>query len=295
MPRNDIGDLLAFMAVAREQSFTRAAGQLGVSQSALSHTIRSLETRLGVRLLTRTTRSVSPTEAGERLLQTVAPQLEAIEAELAAVSDLQGPPSGTVRIGTTDHAANQVLRPRLTPLLARHPDLKIEMHIDHALADTLEQRCDLSVRWGDQVARDMVAVRVGPDLRRLIVGAPAYLVRHGEPASPQDLVRHDCIVQRLAGESRHAWGLHDGQRALQVHVDGQSSFNGIYQVLRAALDGQGLALVPEDLAQPHIDAGRLRVVLPGWCPVSPGLHACYSSLRAPSRALALVIETLRLR
>lgn len=295
MPRNDIRDIQAFLAVAREQSFTRAAGQLGVSQSALSHTLRSLETRLGVRLLMRTTRSVSPTEAGERLLQTVAPQLEAIEAELAALGDLQGPPGGTVRIAATDHAANQVLRPRLRPLLASHPGLKIEMHIDTAPADIAQQRCDLGVRWGDQVARDMVAVRVGPDLRRLIVGSPAYLARCGEPAAPQDLLQHDCIALQQAGGGRHAWELHDGQRDLQVQVDGQVRFNGVYQVLAAALDGQGLAFVPEDLAQPHIDAGRLRALLPAWCPVLPGLHVYHSNLRAPSRALELVVETLRLR
>lgn len=295
MARDNITDILAFLAVAREQSFTRAAGKLGVSQSALSHTIRSLETRMGVRLLIRTTRSVSPTEAGERLLQTVAPQLDAIVAELAAVSDLEGKPSGTIRITTTDYAADQVLRPRLVPLLAEHPGLRVEMHIDYALTDIVEQRYDLGVRWGDQVAKDMIAVRVGPDIRSVIVAAPGYLESRTPPASPQDLVNHNCIALRLASGDTYAWELNDGEHELQVRVEGQATFNGVYQVLNAALDGCGLAFVPEGLAQPHIHAGRLCPLLGNWSPVFPGLHVYYSSLREPSRALELVVETLRHR
>ena len=187
MARDSISDLLAFLAVAREQSFTRASGKLGVSQSALSHTIRRLEARIGVRLLIRTTRSVSPTEAGERLLQAVAPQLEEIEAELAAVSDLGGKPAGTIRITATDYAANTILRPRLARILLDHPHLRIEMHVDYALVDIVEQRYDLGVRWGDQVAKDMIAVRIGPDMRSVIVASPDYLARHAAPVSPQEL------------------------------------------------------------------------------------------------------------
>jgi DNA-binding transcriptional LysR family regulator len=295
MARDTISDLLAFLAVAREQSFTRAAGKLGVSQSALSHTIRSLETRMGVRLLIRTTRSVSPTEAGERLLQTVAPQLDEIEAELSAVGDLGGKPAGTIRITTTDYAANTVLRPRLVGLLAGHPDIKIEMHVDYALTDIVEQRYDLGVRWGDQVARDMIAVRVGPDMRSMIVASPAYLAQRPAPTSPQDLVNHNCISLRLASGGLYAWELSHGTHQLQVNVDGQASFNGVYQMLTAALDGCGLAFIPHDLVQPHVKAGRLRYVLEEWSPTFPGLHAYYSSRRPPSRALELVIDTLRYR
>jgi DNA-binding transcriptional LysR family regulator len=295
MARDNISDLLAFIAVAREQSFTRAAGKLGVSQSALSHTIRRLEARLGVRLLIRTTRSVSPTEAGEHLLQTVAPQFEEIEAELSAVSDLGGKSGGTIRITATDYAADTVLRPRLIPLLPVHPDLKIELHVDYALADIVEQRYDLGVRWGDQVAKDMVAVRIGPDVRNSIVASPSYLAQHAEPALPQDLMNHNCIALRLASGGIYAWELTDGERQLQVKIDGQAKFNGVYQMLTAALDGCGLAFVPEDLAASHVDAGRLRYVMQEWWPTFPGLHAYYSSRRPPSRALELVIEALRWR
>jgi DNA-binding transcriptional LysR family regulator len=293
MARDSTSDLLAFLAVAREQSFTRAAGKLGVSQSALSHTIRRLETRIGVRLLIRTTRSVSPTEAGERLLQTVAPQLEEIEAELAAISDLGGKPGGTIRITATDYAANTVLRPRLARILPDHPDLKIEIHVDYALVDIVEQRYDLGVRWGDQVARDMIAVRVGPDVRSVIVASPGYLAYRAAPVTPQDLVDHNCIALRLASGGQYAWELEDGKHELQVAVEGQASFNGVYQMLTAALDGCGLAFVPEDLAKPHVETGRLRYVLENWFPTFPGLHVYYSSRRPPSRALELVLETLR--
>ncbi len=295
MARDNTSDLLAFLAVAREQSFTRAAGKLGVSQSALSHTIRSLETRIGVRLLIRTTRSVSPTEAGERLLQTVAPQLEEIEAELAAISDLGGKPGGTIRITATDYAANTVLRPRLARILPDHPDLKIEIHVDYALVDIVEQRYDLGVRWGDQVARNMIAVRIGPDVRSVIVASPGYLASRAAPVAPRDLVDHNCIALRLASGGHYAWELDDGKHELQVTVDGQASFNGVYQMLAAALDGCGLAFLPEDLAEPHVEAGRLRYVLESWFPTFPGLHAYYSSRRPPSRALELVLETLRYR
>lgn len=295
MARDNISDLMAFVAVAREQSFTRAAGRLGVSQSAISHTIRSLEARMGVRLLIRTTRSVSPTEAGERLLQTVAPQLEEIEAELAAVRDLGGTPAGTVRITATDHAANTVLRPRLLRMLQEHPDLKVEIHTNNELTDFSEQHYDLGVRRGDQVAKDMIAVRIASDMRSVIVASPEYLARRAAPKSPHDLLMHDCISLRLPDGGLYEWELRNGKHELRVKVDGQTTFNGVYQVLTAALDGYGLAFVPEDLARPHVDTGSLRYVLPAWHPISPGLHAHYYKRRRHTQALSLVVEALRKR
>lgn len=294
MTRDSISDLLAFMAIARERSFTRAAAQLGMSQSSLSHTIRDLEARLGVRLLTRTTRSVAPTEAGERLMQTVAPRLDDITAEVAAVSQLSDKPAGTIRITAIDHAVDTVLWPRLRPLMAQYPDLKIEISADYRLVDLVAERFDIGVRWGDQVAKDMVAVRLAPDQRMVIVGTPAYFEAHGTPTTPQELLAHNCITLRLAsGGGRYAWELENGARELQVQVGGQATFNGVYQMLNAALTGNGLAFVPEDLAQPHVLAGRLQAVLADWCPVFPGFHAYYPSRRQAARILTLVVDALR--
>lgn len=296
MTRDSISDLLAFMAVARERSFTRAASKLGVSQSSLSHTIRALETRLGVRLLTRTTRSVAPTEAGERLLQTVAPRLQEIESGVAAVSELGAKTSGTIRITAIDHVVNTVLWPRLRPLVAEYPDLKIEISADYRMVDIMAERFDIGVRWGDQVAKDMIAVRLAPDQQMLIVGAPGYLSERGVPATPQELLSHNCITLRLAsGGGLYAWELRSGARDLQVRVGGQATFNSSYQMLNAALSGCGLAFLPQDLAWPHLQVGRLQAVLQDWCPVFPGLHAYYPSRRQSTRALALVIEALRYR
>jgi DNA-binding transcriptional LysR family regulator len=294
MARDSISDLLAFMAVARERSFTRAASKLGVSQSSLSHTIRALETRLGVRLLTRTTRSVAPTEAGERLLQTVAPRLQDIESEVAAVSELGAKSAGTIRITAIDHVVDTLLWPRLRPLIAEYPDLKIEISTDYRMVDIVAEGFDIGVRWGDQVAKDMVAVRLMPDQRMLIVGAPDYLAAHGVPATPQELLAHNCITLRLASSgSLYAWELRNGARELQVNVSGQATFHSVYQMLNAALSGCGLAFVPQDLAQPHLEAGRLEAVLQDWAPVFPGLHAYYPSRRQSTRTLALVIKALR--
>lgn len=295
MTRDSVQDLLAFMAVARERSFTRAASQLGMSQSSLSHTIRALEARLGVRLLTRTTRSVAPTEAGERLLQTVAPRLEEIKAEVAAVSELGGEPSGTVRITAIDHAIDTVLWPRLRPLLDRHPRLRIEISSDYREVDLEAEGFDLGVRWGNQVARDMVAVRLAADQQMAIVGAPGYLTRRGEPTTPQELLAHDCITLRLTGSGElYAWELSDGLRELQVRVGGRTTFNGVYQMLNAALSGGGLAFVPLDLALPQLEAGRLQAVMRPWWPVFPGLHACYPARRRSVRSFTLVVDALRL-
>ena len=296
MARDSISDLLAFLAVARERSFTRAAAQLGVSQSALSHTVRALETRLGVRLLTRTTRSVAPTEAGERLLSSVAPRLQEIEDEIAAVTELGDKPGGTVRITAIDHVVDAVLWPRLAPVLLQYPDIKIEISSDYRMVDIVADRFDIGVRWGDQVAKDMIAVRVSPDMRMCIVGAPSYFKDRRDPESPQDLMQHNCITLRLANSGGlYAWELKNGEHEVQARVSGQATFNGAYQMVNAALAGCGLAFVPEDMVVEHVQAGRLRRVLHDWCPAFPGLHAYYPSRRQNSLALSLVIEALRLR
>jgi DNA-binding transcriptional LysR family regulator len=296
MARDSIGDLLAFVAVARERSFTRAAAKLGVSQSSLSHTIRALESRLGVRLLTRTTRSVAPTEAGERLLDSVGPRLQQIEADVAAVSDLGGRPTGTIRITAIEYAVNTVLWPRLAPILPDYPDVGVEINADYRMTDIVAERYDIGVRWGDQVAKDMVAVRVAPDMKQTIVGAPAYLQARGVPSTPQDLLQHNCITLRLASSGGlYAWELKNDGRETQVRVNGQATFNGAYQMLNGALAGCGLAFLPEDMVRPHLQGGRLLSVMEDWCPVFPGLHAYYVAPRRPSRALDLVIDAIRWR
>ena len=296
MARRDLNDLLAFVAVARERSFTRAAAKLGVSQSALSHTIRELEERLGLRLLTRTTRSVSPTQAGERLHHTVAPRFEEIEAELEALSELRDKPAGTIRITAIDYAADTVLWPKLAKFLPAYPDIKVEITVDYTLTDIVAQRYDAGVRVGEQVAKDMIAVRIGPDIRMAVVGSPTYFSRHQEPKTPQDLVAHNCINLRLPTHGGlYAWEFEKGKRELKVRVDGQLVFNTSVQMLNAALAGFGLAYVPEGLAQPHIAKRRLRRVLENWCPSYPGYHLYYPSRRQSSPAFALLVETLRYR
>jgi DNA-binding transcriptional LysR family regulator len=294
MARENINDILVFLAIARERSFTRAAAKLGMTQSALSHIIRGLEERLGVRLLTRTTRSVSPTEAGERLLQNVGPRLEEIEAEIAAVSDLGDKPAGTVRITSIDHTIDNVLWPRLAPLLPQYPDLHVEISSDYRMVDIAAERYDIGVRWGDQVEKDMIAVRLTPDVKMTIVGAPAYFAHRPVPTSAQDLMKHNCINLRLASSGGlYAWELrHDGQD-LELRVRGQLVFNSAYQILNAALSGCGLAFLPEDLTGAHVRAGRLLSVMEDWCPSFPGLHAYYPGRRQNSRALALVIDAIR--
>jgi DNA-binding transcriptional LysR family regulator len=296
MPRENFNDLMAFLAVARERSFTRAAAQLGVSQSALSHAIRGLEARLGVRLLTRTTRSVSTTEAGERFFQSLAPRFEQIDAELAAIVELRDAPSGTIRITATDHPIDTVIWPKLSRLLPDYPDIKVEMSVDYGLRDIVADRFDIGVRFGDQVAKDMIAVRISPDIKMAIIASPDYLARHKAPKSPQDLLEHNCITLRLTTSGGiYAWELNKGGHELQVKVNGQLTFNATPQMLNAALRGAGLAFLPEDLALPLIRAGHLKSVLKDWCPVFPGYHAYYPSRRQSSRALGLVIDTLRHR
>jgi DNA-binding transcriptional LysR family regulator len=296
MPRSDINDLLAFIAIAREHSFTKAAAKLGVSQSALSHTLRGLETRLGMRLLNRTTRSVAPTQAGERLLQSVAPRLEEIEAELAALNTLRDKPAGTIRISSADYAANTILLPKLAKFLPKYPDIKVEIGIDDRLVDIVADRFDAGVRDGEQVAKDMIAVRIGPDLRMAVVGTPSYFAKHPAPKKPQDLTDHACINLRLPTRGGlYAWEFEKNRRKLNVHVEGQLIFNRPAQMLNAALAGLGLAYLLKDVVQPYLDAGRLKCVLEDWCPPFSGYHLYYPSRRQPSPAFALLVDALRYR
>ncbi|GAA4347052.1 LysR family transcriptional regulator [Variovorax defluvii] len=296
MPRDDFNDLLAFIAVGRERSFTRAAARLGVSPSALSHKIRGLETRMGVRLLTRTTRSVVPTEAGERLMSTVEPQFEAIKAELEGLSEFRDTPAGTVRITAVDTVADLVIWPRIAPLLLQYPDIKIEIDTGYRLANIVEERYDIGVRSGEAIAKDMVSVRMTPDFRRVIVGAPAYFAEHPVPQTPHDLLQHNCITLRLATRGGlFAWPLVRKGQTERVQVKGQVTLNGSYQILQAALDGCGLAFTPEYLARPHVEAGRLRYVMEDWFPTSSGFHMYYPSRRQKTRAMQLVIDALRWR
>jgi DNA-binding transcriptional LysR family regulator len=296
MQRGRLDDFLAFLAVAREQSFTRAAAKLGVSQSALSHTIRELEARLGVRLLARTTRRVAPTEVGERLVQTLGPRFEEIEAGLAVLGELRDKPAGNVRITATEYAADALLLPRLGKLLRDYPDIKVEIAVDYGLTDIVSQRYDAGVRSGEQVAKDMIAVRIGPDMRMAVVGASAYFRRRPEPKRPQDLVEHNCINLRLPTHGGlYAWEFEKAGRELKVRVDGQLTFNTTAQMLSAALSGFGLAYIPEGLAQPHLAKARLKRVLEDWCPPFSGYHLWYPSRRQSSAAFALVVEALRYR
>jgi DNA-binding transcriptional LysR family regulator len=296
MQRGNLNDLLAFLAVGRERSFTKAAAKLGVSQSALSHTIRELEARLGLRLLNRTTRSVTPTEAGERLLHTVGPRFEEIEAELEALSELREKPAGTIRITATDYAADTIVWPKLVNFLREYPDIKVEIIIDYGLTDIVAQRCDAGVRLGEQVAKDMIAVRIGPDTRMAVVGAPSYFAKRSPPRTPQELIGHNCINLHLPTHGGlYAWEFEKGSRVLKVRVEGQLVFNGATQMLNAALAGFGLAYVPEDLAQPHLAEGSLERVLEDWCPPWSGYHLYYPSRAQSSPAFALMVDALRYR
>jgi DNA-binding transcriptional LysR family regulator len=296
MQRGHLDDFLGFLAIAREQSFTRAAAKLGVSQSALSHSMRELEERLGVRLLTRTTRRVAPTEAGERLVQTLGPRFEEIEAELAALGELRDKPAGTVRITATEYATDAILLPKLAKVLRDYPDIKVEITVDYGLTDIVSQRYDAGVRSGEQVGKDMIAVRIGPDMRMAVVGAPTYFRKRPEPTRPQDLVHHNCINLRLPTHGGlYAWEFEKGGRELKVRVDGQLTFNTTAQMLNAALAGFGLTYVPEGLAQSHIAKGRLKRVLEDWLPPFSGYHLWYPSRRQSSAAFQLVVEALRYR
>lgn len=296
MARDNLNDLLVFFAVARERNFTRAAARLGMTQSALSHIVRALEARLGVRLLTRTTRSVSLTEAGERLLQNVAPRIEEIEAEIAAISELGGKPAGTIRITAVDHVISTVLWPRIAPLLPLYPDLHVELSADYRIVDIAAERYDIGVRHGDQVDKDMIAVRLTPDIGMRIVGAPSYFADRAAPASLAELMQHNCINLRLASSGGiYAWELRHEGRDVEARVRGQAVFTDAGHILEAALDGAGLGFLPDELVAPHLAGGRLRSVMEDWCPLWPGLHAYYPSRRHSSRALGLVIDAIRHR
>jgi DNA-binding transcriptional LysR family regulator len=288
-------DLSAFAAVVRLGSFTRAAAQLGVTQSALSQTVRTLERRLDLKLLNRTTRSLSTTEAGERLFQAVGPRFADIEAELAVLGELRGKPAGSVRITATEHAARALIWPRLDAWLLKYPDINIEINSDNRFTDIVAERFDIGVRLGGDIAKDMIAVRMAPDMRMAVVGSPAYLARQRRPTTPQDLTGHDCIRQRLPTHGGLMnWEFKRRGRSVIAHVAGRLVFNGSNLIVEAAATGHGLIWVPEDIVAEHVAAGRLIKVLDDWAITYPGYHLYYASRRA-SPALALVVEALRCR
>lgn len=296
MNRENIADLIAFITISQERSFTRAAARLGVSQSALSHALTRLEKRLGVRLLTRSTRSVSPTDAGERLLATVEPRFLEVDAALEQVSEFRDKPAGTIRLSAGEHAVNAVLWPRLQDFTKDYPDIRLEIIAENGFVDIVAQRYDAGVRLGEQLAKDMIAVRIGPDWRMAVVATPSYFEGRPLPLSPQDLTEHVCINLRLPTYGGHyAWEFEHEGRRLNVRVDGQLSFSSSTHILSAALVGSGLACIPEDIAQPHIDSGRLIRVLENWMPIFDGYHLYYPSRRQTSPAFARLIEALRYR
>src|SRR5260370_23129538 len=296
MDRENASDLLAFLAVAGERSFTRAAAKLGMSQSALSQIVRGLEERLGVRLLSRTTRSVAPTQAGERLLLTIAPKFDEMDVELAALSELREKPAGTIRITATEHAADAILMPALARILPNHPDIKVEVVIEYGLTNIVAGQYDAGIRPGELVAKDMIAVRIGPDLRMAVVGAPSYFATHKKPRIPQDLTNHNCVNLRLPTHgSLYAWEFEKNGRALNVRVEGQLVFNGAGALLHGALKGFGLAYLTQGQVQPYVTAGELVRVLSDWCPPFSGYHLYYPSRRQPSPAFSLLVVALRYR
>ena len=296
MERQDLSDLVAFLAVAEERSFTKAAAKLGTSQSSVSHTVRRLESRLGVRLLMRSTRSVSPTAAGEELIATLKPALADIGATLGVLGELRDKPAGTLRITTSRHAAQSVLVPALAPLLAKFPDIHVELSTDGTLVDIVADRFDAGVRLGEQLAKDMIAVPIGPDLRLAVVGSPGYLKRHGKPANPHDLTAHRCINLRMPTHGGiYTWEFSQGGRDLHVRVDGQVIVNDSIVAVDAAMAGLGLACLMEDLVAPAVADGRLVRVLEEWCEPFAGYHLYYPSRRQPSQAFSLVVEALRYR
>ncbi|MGV3490215.1 MAG: LysR substrate-binding domain-containing protein [Devosia sp.] len=296
MSRPSVDDLAAFVAVANARSFTKAAGQLDVTPSALSHTIRALEARLGLRLLARTTRNVSPTEAGERLLRSIGPHLDGITAELDALSELRDRPSGTIRLTCSDSVISTVLQPRLNGFLRQYPDIAVEVLIDHGFTNIVEQRIDAGIRLGEALSKDMIAVRIGPDWRFAVVGAPGYFADHAAPQAPEDLSAHRCInIRLMTAGSLYAWEFERGGRKVNARVEGQLAFNSILPVLDAALDGMGLAYVPMDLVRPHLASGRLVEAMADWCPYFQGYHLYYPNRRQASPAFSLLVEALRYR
>lgn len=296
MPQENFNDLVAFITVAREESFTRAAVKLGVSQSALSQTVRGLEERLCIRLLTRTTRRVSPTLAGERLLRTAGPRFEEIQAELSALSEMRDKPAGTIRITAGEHAAISVLAPALDKFLPGNPDVKVEITVDYGLTDIVAERYDAGVRLGEQVAKDMIALRIAPPMRMAVVGSPAYFRANPWPEKPQDLTAHNCIQIRMPTHGNiFPWEFEKDGYELKVRVDGQLVFNNIAMRRDAAMRGLGLAYMPEDQVQELIESGKLIRVLDDWCDPFPGYHLYYPNRRHASPAFALVLEALRFK
>lgn len=294
MPTTNYDQLAMFSVVARERSFTRAAAQLGISQPALSRTMRTLEARLGVRLLARTTRSVSPTEAGEHLLRVIDPRFSEIDIELALLSEFRDKPAGRLRITAGEHAAITLLQPAIARLAPDHPDIHVEVTVDYGLTDIVAEGYDAGVRLGEQVAKDMIAARIGPDMRMAVVGSPAYFERHKHPETPQALTAHNCIAIRLPTYGGvFPWEFGKNGEELNVRVEGQLVFNNLAMRLDAALNGLGLAYMPEDLIQGHVEAGRLIRVLEDWCPTFPGYHLYYPSRRQTSPAFTLFRDTLR--
>ncbi|MCB8876302.1 LysR family transcriptional regulator [Acidisoma silvae] len=294
MLREDLADLNAFLTVAEEQSFTRAATRLGTSQSTLSHTIRRLETRLGVRLLTRTTRNVAPTEAGDRLLGTLRPALDSIGDELDQLTELRDKAAGTIRITASEHAVLTVLWPALAPLLPRYPDVHVELSLDSGFTDIVHDKFDAGVRLGESLAKDMIAVRIGPDLRMAVVGSPGYFAKNTPPVVPGDLAAHRCINLRFQSSGGlYVWDLSKDGREVRVRVEGQLTFNNTTMIIRAAAAGFGLGYVTEDQVQAQLATGELVRVLEDWCPPFAGYHLYYPSRRQPTAAFSLVVEALR--
>ena len=296
MSRRDFSDLLVFLEIANERSFTKAAAKLGLSQSTLSHTIRELEGRLGLRLLTRTTRSVSPTEAGERLLNTLTPRVLEIEADLADLMALRDKPSGTVRITISDHAYETLVWPKLRPVLADYPDIHLEFSIDNGLRNIVEERFDAGVRLGENLEKDMVAVRIGPDWRLVAVASPDYLARRPAPKAPQDLIHHNCINHRQGRSGGlYSWEFAKDGRDLRVKVEGQLTYSSSIPMLDAAIAGLGIAYMPENLTTDAVASGRLVQLLDDWSPSFSGYHLSYPSRRQMSPAFAIIVDALRHR
>ena len=296
MLRENVTDLIAFAAVARERSFTRAAGQLGVSQSALSHTIRGLEERLGLRLLTRTTRSVSTTPAGDRLLRAIVPNFAEIETELRALAELRDTPAGTIRITAPDFAVEGLLWPKLMPVIRDFPEVELEIVVDYNLTDIASEQFDAGVRYGDRVSEGMIAQRIGPDVRLICVATPGYFDAHGRPELPQDLNNHNCINVRLPSHGGlYAWEFEKDGKEIRIHTPGQLIFNSIGPMVAACLDGIGIAFMPDFHVADHLASGRLQTALEDWSQPFSGLHLYYPSRRHASPAFKLLLEALRYR
>lgn len=294
MNRDDLNDMLWFMAVAEERSFTKAAAKLGTSQSTVSHTIKHLEARLGLRLLTRTTRSVSPTEAGERLLRALTPRIQDIETDIDALMAFRDKPSGMVRMTLSDHALNWIVWPRLRPLLQDYPDIRLELNIDNGFRNIVEERFDAGVRLGESVDKDMIAIRISPDWRLVAVASPSYLATHPAPQSPQDLVAHNCINHRQSrAGGLYAWEFEKDGRELRVRVDGQLILNSSLAMVDAASSGLGIAYVPEDAVVREIQSGRLVQVLDDWSPAFSGYYLYYPSRHQNSPAFTVIANALR--